>query len=80
MAEIPQDIKFAIFGRGAKWHARVAMVLDFLGMGCLIVGIIGDAINRTPGLEPTNWLILAIALWVWGVWSWLTAYFAAKEG
>lgn len=80
MAEIPKDMKFLLFGRGARWHARVAMVLDFLGIGCLIVGIIGDAINRVPGLEPTNWFIMAAAFWVWGLWSWLCAYTAAKEG
>ena len=80
MAEIPKDIRFLLFGKGAKWHARVAMTLDLLGMVCLVVGIVGDVINRVPGLEPTNWLILAAALWIWGFWAWYAAYAAAKEG
>ena len=80
MAEIPKDLKFLLFGKGAKWHARSAFVLDWLGMACLIVGIVGDAINRVPGLEPTNWFLMAIGLWVLGLWAWLCAYTAAKEG
>jgi hypothetical protein len=80
MAEIPKDMKFLLFGFGARWHAKCMMALNWLGLACLIVGIIGDAINRVPGLEPTNWILIAIALWLWGLASWLTAYHAAKEG
>jgi hypothetical protein len=80
MAGIPKDVKSLLFGMGAKWHARVAFVLDILGIVFLIVGIIADAINRTLGLETTHWFILMIAVWVWGLWSWLTALNAAKEG
>ncbi len=79
MAEIPKDMKFLLFGMGPKWHARASMIFDWLGLVCLIVGIIGDAANRTPGLEPSNWILLAIGLWVWGLWAWLCAYTAAKE-
>jgi hypothetical protein len=80
MAEIPKDMKFLLFGFGARWHAKCMMALNWLGLACLIVGIIGDAINRVPGLEPTNWILIAIALWLWGLACWLTAYHAAKEG
>ena len=80
MQEIPKDLKFLLFGRGARWHAWVATILTCLGLGSLIVGIVGDAINRVPGLEPTNWFIMAVGLWVWGLWAWLCAYTAAKEG
>jgi len=80
MAEVPRDLRFLLFGRGAKWHARSSMVISGLGMACFIVAIAGDAANKVPGLEPTNWFLMAIALLVWGFWGWLTAYFAAKEG
>jgi hypothetical protein len=80
MAEIPQDLKPLLFGKGPRWHAKAMQVLSWLGLVCLIVGIIGDAINRTLGLESSNWLILAIAFWVWGMGAWLAAYFGAKEG
>jgi hypothetical protein len=30
-----------------------------IALACLIVGIVGDAVNVVPGLEPTNWLIIA---------------------
>jgi len=80
MAEVPKDIKFLLFGKGAKWHARSSIVLDFLGMACLIVGIIGSAINNPLGLGATNWILIAIALIIWGLWAWLCAYTATKEG
>ncbi len=80
MAEIPKDMRFMLFGKGVRWHARTSMALNWLGLGCLVVGIVGDAINKVLGLEPTNWFIMAIALWVWGLASWFCAYYAAKEG
>jgi undecaprenyl pyrophosphate phosphatase UppP len=79
MAEIPKDMKFLLFGRGAKWHGRSSIVLDFLGIACLIIGIIGSAINNAIGLGAINWILIAIALWILGIWAWLTAYNAAKE-
>ena len=80
MQEIPKELKCLLFGRGARWLAWEQAVLCWLGLGCFIVGIIGDAINRIPGLEPTHWFIMAAALWVWGLWKWIAAYTAAKEG
>ena len=80
MAEIPKDTKWWLFGRGAKHHARMCVVFLSLGIVFLIIGIVGDAMNKVPGLEPTNWLIMAVGFWVLGIASWLTAYFAAKEG
>ena len=80
MAEIPKELKFMLFGKGAKWHARSSVVLDFLGMICLIIGIIGSAINNPLGLGATNWILIAIALIIWGLWAWLCAYTATKEG
>ena len=80
MAEIPQEVKKLLFGKGALWHARVALVLDLLGLGCLIVGIVGDVMNKVPGLEPTNWFLMAIGFWIWGFWAWYASYAAAKEG
>jgi len=80
MAEIPKEVKRLLFGKGVMWHARIAMTLDLLGLGCLIVGVVGDVINRVPGLEPTNWLLVAIGFWIWGFWAWYASYSAAKEG
>lgn len=79
MQEIPKDLKRLLFGLGARWHAWVAMVLNWLGLGCLIVGIVGDAIDRIPGLQPIHWLIMAAALWLWALAAWIAAYAAAKE-
>ena len=79
MAKVSKDLKFLLFGKGAKWHAQASMVLTMLALVCLILGIVGDAVNRILGLEPTNWLMIAIALFIWGWWGWMTAYTAAKE-
>ena len=80
MVEIPRDLKRLLFGSGARWHAWSAIILMYLSIICLIVGIIGDAADRIPGLSPTNWLILAGVLILMGISAWFTAYFAAKEG
>jgi len=80
MAAVPKKLKFLLFGMGAKWHAQVAMVLEFLGLACLIVGIISGAMDKALGLWSTEWFLLAIAIWIWGLWAWLCAYTAAKEG
>ncbi len=79
MAAVPKKLKFLLFGRGPKFHALAAMVLEALGLACLIMGIISGAMDRALGLWSTEWFLVAIALWIWALWSWLTAYAGAKE-
>jgi hypothetical protein len=80
MAAVPKDLKFFLFGMGPKFHSIAALVLEFLGLGCLIVGIVGSVMDKSLGMWwPTDWFFIAIALWIWALWSWLTAYFAAKK-
>jgi predicted permease len=80
MAEISNEMKFWLFGIGAKWAARLAMVTAWLGLPCLIVGIIASAINKTIGLGAINWILIVIAIWIFALFCWLSAYVAAKEG
>ena len=80
MAEVPKDLRFLLFGRGAKWHAKVSMVLTFIALASLIVGIIGDVTNTVPGLEPSNWFLITIAFLLVSMYAWICAYAAAKEG
>ena len=80
MAEIPQELRKTLFGSGARWWARAAEVSNVLAPICLLIGIIGDAANRTLGLESINWFIMAVALWLAGLSAWKIAYTAAKEG
>ena len=80
MAEVPKDLRFMLFGMGARWHARSSLVLECLGIVFLILGIVADAINKTLGLETTHWFIMTIAFFIWGLAAWLCSYYAAKEG
>ena len=49
------------------------------GFTCLIVGIIGDAINRVLGLKPTSWLLLGIGLLVLALWHYIMWATEAKK-
>ena len=80
MANVPDNMKFLLFGVGPKPHAITMLTVNFLGTACLIVGIVGSATDKTLGLDGLTWLVLAIALEVWGLAEWLIAYFGAKEG
>ena len=80
MTEIPNDIKRLLFGMGARWHATASMILDILGLACLVMGIISSAYDEKLWLLPTYWFLAAIAFIVFGLSAWLTAYHAAKEG
>ncbi len=79
MSQVSKEMKLLLFGKGSKWHAKIAEVLMCLGVVCLVLGIISAALNKALGLGPTNWLLLTIAFFVWGLWAWLCAYFATKE-
>ena len=80
MAAVPKELKFLLFGRGPRFHARAALVLEVLGLVCLILGIISGFMDEAVGLWSTEWFLITIALWILGLWSWFCAYTAAKEG
>ena len=80
MADISQELKKRLFGAGPKSQHNWASWAGAAGAACLLLGIIGDSINRTLGLESSNWMLLGIAIWIFSTWGWFAAYFAAKEG
>ena len=80
MAEIPKDMRFLLFGKGPRWHAKWALVLDSVGIVALILAIVSAATNNPLGLGAGAWFLLTIALWLWGLSAWFCAYFGAKEG
>ena len=80
MAEIPKDTKKMLFGMGVKWHAMLSFIMNFVALACLILGIIAAAMGETLGLSATHWLLTAVALIVFALSAWLTAYHAAREG
>jgi hypothetical protein len=80
MAGIPENVKKIIFPPiGTKATAIVAFVLEILALGCLVVGIVSDAMQKILWLDMICWFFAAIALFIYGLWWWLSAYFAAKE-
>lgn len=42
-------------------QGKYAHYLWYLALVFILIGVIGDAANHTPGLEPSNWFLLAIA-------------------
>jgi len=60
MAEVPKELRPWLFGRSAKQQARLMMAFTLVCWACLIVGIVGDAIDKTLGLEPTSWFIIGV--------------------
>ena len=79
MAEIPKDVKRMLFGVSAKQQAWMMAAFVFVCWACLIVGIVGDAIDETLGLEPTSWFLISIGWLIAAVWHWFRAYHSAKE-
>ncbi len=54
-----EDVK-----REVKLCSSVATVFHLLSLLFAIVGVIGDAVNMTLGLETLSWFLLAIVLGV----------------
>jgi hypothetical protein len=46
---------------------RGVQICWFIAPAFAVVGIIGDAANVTPGLEPMSWFLLAIATFLAGL-------------
>ena len=80
MIEIPQNIRFLLFGFGPQMHAVMALITNLLAIATTILGIISAAKKSRLGLDATHWFLLAIILFIWGLSFWFTAYFGAKEG
>ncbi len=79
MAAIPDDLKKVLLSNNPKLCAWMNTIFICLGIVAVLMGIISDAINRTLGLEPTSWFLLAIGFWILGIFIWFVGYFSAKE-
>ncbi len=80
MGQIQKDMKRILFRMGPRFSGINAIVMDWLGIACLVIGIVSGARGADIGLGATNWILIAIAVWVYGFWAWVAAYFGAKEG
>jgi hypothetical protein len=78
MPQIPESIKFLLFGFGPEMAARIALAANSIGLVTMILGIIAGATGQKLGLGATNWFLLTIALFIWGWGQWLVAYLGAK--
>ncbi len=79
MAEISKDVKRLLFEKNPKLCVWMSEILTYLGVAFMIVGIVSDAMNKTLGLESTNWFILAVGFWMLGIFAWFRGYYSAKE-
>jgi len=62
-----EEAKAALGPMGLMGH-----VFFWLGIVFVILGVIGELMNVTLGLEPITWLLLAIAVFLAGLPTWLT--------
>lgn len=65
------------------YHLMGSRIFSILGLIFAVLGIIGDAMNTTLGLEPISWFLLAIGFFVAGVapcigWA-ITVYLKSTE-
>ena len=51
-------------------YLGTAYILGFLGFVCIVIGIIGDAIKLTLGLQSISWFLIGIAALILGFWFW----------
>ena len=77
MAEIRKEWKRHLFEKNPMRCLWLDSILSFLGFAFLVIGIVGDATNKVLGLEPTNWLIMAIGFWVLSGYAWRRGYYSA---
>ena len=80
MAEIPKEWKRHLFEENPIRCMWVEGIASYLGFAFLVIGIIGDAMNKVPGLEPTNWFIMAVGFWVIAIGAWFRGYYSALHG
>jgi hypothetical protein len=78
MSDIPESIKFLLFGFGPEMAARMALAANSIGLVTMILGIVAGATGQKLGLGVTNWFLLTIALFIWACGQWMVAYFGAK--
>ncbi len=57
-----EKMRASLSGNGRAGH-----VCWFIAVVFVVVGIISDAVNVTPGLEPASWFLLAIITFLAGI-------------
>jgi hypothetical protein len=77
MAEIPSECKRHLFEENPLRCLCVNGIFTYLGVAFLVIGIVGDAINKVLGLEHTNWFIMAVGFWMLGIFAWFRGYYSA---
>jgi len=80
MAEIPKDLKRHLLEGNPMLCLWMHGIFTYFGFAFLVIGIIGDAMNKVLGLEPTNWFIMAVGFWMLGIFGWFRGYYSALHG
>lgn len=77
MAEIRSEWKKHLFESNPMRCLWLDGILSYSGIVFLLIGIISDAMNKTLGLEPTNWFIMAFGCLLLSGFAWFRGYFSA---
>ena len=80
MAEVPENVRYLLFGYGPRLHALMALIANLLGIIAFLLGIVSAATKIPIGLEGSTWFLLTIIFFLWSLSFWFSAYFGAKEG
>ena len=80
MAEIPKELKRRLFERNPMLCCWMHDIFTYLGFAVLLIGIVGDAMNKVLGLESTNWILMAVGFWVLSGYAWRRGYYSALHG
>ncbi len=79
MSEISEEVKKKLFEANPLLCCRMSDVMTYLGVAFILIGVISNAINRSLLLGSTNWFLLALIVFILGIFAWIRGYFSAKE-
>lgn len=61
------------------WHYVWAGIFAVVGIGCIVVGIVGEALDTVYYLDTTHWFLIAIAVSVLSVSSMVTVLYHSQK-
>lgn len=57
----------------------MAYLFAAVALGCIVVGIVSEALDKEIGLESNSWLLIAIGIFVLAAWFAILALRAGQK-